>query len=103
MPTRGGRRRTDLESKAFKSEIIRLRDKQKSIVEIAKKLGVSKQYVSNVLISIGMGVRAEMREKRCAKVRAKKGDIVETISQLEKRGDLSLASWLKVLAQRRKR
>ena len=106
MPSRAKSRRTNLESKAFKSEIIRLRGKRKSIVEIAKLMGVSKQYVSSVLINAGMGPRAEMREKmrekKSAKMRAENDDIDATISRLEKRGDYSLAGWLAVLAQRRK-
>jgi 5-enolpyruvylshikimate-3-phosphate synthase len=102
MPTRGGRKRTDMESRAFKSEIIRLRGEQKSLVEIAKEMGVSKQYVSSVLINAGLGARAEMGEKRRAKMRAKDGNIDATISRLEKQGEYSLASWIGVVAQRRK-
>lgn len=103
MPSRGKSRRTNLESKAFKSEIIRLRGKQKSIVEIAKLLGVSRQYVSSVLINAGMRPSAEMREKKSPKMQAKNDDMDATISQLEKRGENSLADWLGVLTQRRKR
>ena len=103
MPSRGKSRHTNLESKAFKSEIIRLRGEQKSSVEIAKRMGVSKQYVSSVLINAGMGPRAEMREKKSAKMRAKNDDMNAAISRLEKRGEYSLAGWIAVLAQRRKR
>ena len=103
MPSGGGRKRTNLESKVFKSEIIRLREKQKSLVEIAKQMGVSKQYVSSVLISAGLGVRAEMREKKREKMRDESGDLDATISRLEKQGEPSLAIWLAVVAQRRKR
>ena len=77
------------------------------LVEIAKQMGVSKQYVSNVLINAGMGARAEMREKKSAKMRekmrAKAGDIDAAKSRLEKEGVYSLAGWLAVLEQRRKR
>jgi hypothetical protein len=99
MPTGGGRKRTDRESEAFKSKIIKLRGKQKSIVEIAKHLGVTKQYVSRVLIEVGQEISAE----QCAKMRAKKDDIDETISRLEKHGEYSLANSLRIIAQRRKR
>ncbi len=103
MPNGGGRKRTNLESKAFKSKIIRLRGKKKSLVEIAKQMGVSKQYISSVLIKAGLGARAEMREKKREKMRAGNGDIDATISSLEKQGEYSLASWVAAVAQRRKR
>ena len=102
MPRGSGRKRTNLESKAFKSEIIRLRVKKKSLVEIAKRMGVSKQYISSVLINAGLGVRAEMREKKIEKMRAKKGNIDATISSLENQGEYLLASWVAVVAKRRK-
>ena len=66
MPTGGGRKRTNLESKAFKSKIIKLRAQNKSIVKIAKQMNVSKQYVSLVLTEAGQGVGAELRVKRRA-------------------------------------
>ena len=103
MSSGNGRKRTNLESKAFKSEIIRLRRKRKSLVEIARQTGVSKQYVSSVLINAGLGARAEMREKKRARMLAKRGDINATISKLEKQGEYSLANWLAVMAQRRKK
>jgi hypothetical protein len=79
MPSKGGRRRTNLESKAFKAEIIRLRGKQRSIVQIGKQLQVSRQYVSSVLINAGLGGRGEMR----AKEEVEKGDEQQSISCLE--------------------
>jgi hypothetical protein len=103
MPSGSGRKRTDRESKAFKSEIIELRGKQKSIVEIAKHMRVTKQYVSRVLIEAGQGIRTEQCEKRCATMRARKDDVDETISRLEKHGEYSLANSLRIIAQRRKR
>jgi hypothetical protein len=79
MPSKGGRRRTNLESKAFKAKIIRLRGKQKSIVQIGKQLHVSRQYVSSVLIEAGLGGRGEMRGKE----EVEKGDDEQSISRLE--------------------
>jgi len=103
MPARGGRKRTNLESKAFKSEIIRLRGEKRSIVEIARKMGVSRQYVSSVLIDAGQRGRVVMGEKRQANLRARDVGIGTTITRLEKQGEPSLASWLGVVAKRRKR
>ena len=106
MPTGGGRKRTNMESKAFKSKIIELRAQNKSIVKIAKQMKVSKQYVSLVLIEAGQGVGAELREKRRAVIndgrRAKEDEVENDISRLEQRGEYSLANWLRFVAQRRK-
>lgn len=98
MPSRGGRRRTDSQSDAFKAEIIKLRSQEKSIIEIAKQLHVSKQYVSSVLIEAGLGGRSKLR----AKGEAENGDLGQEISRLEQKEDHTLASWLRVLKQRRK-
>ena len=98
MPARGGRKRTNLESKLFKSEIIRLRGNHKSIVEIGKQLHVSRQYVSSVLIEAGQGGRGKLR----AQGEAEKGDVEKDISRLEQKEEHTLAIWLRVLAQRRK-
>ena len=57
MPSRRGHKRIALESQAFKSEIIKLRAQNKSIVKIAEKMNVSRQYVSLVLIEAGLGDR----------------------------------------------
>jgi transposase-like protein len=98
MPNRGGRRRTDSQSETFKAEIIKLRSQERSVAEIAKQLHVSKQYVSNVLIEAGLGRKGRLR----AKLEAEKGDIEQDISRLEKQKDHTLATWLRVLVQRRK-
>jgi transposase-like protein len=98
MPSRGGRRRTDSQSDAFKAEIIKLRSQEKSIVEIAKQLHVSKQYVSSVLIEAGLGGRGKLR----AEGAHRKGHIGQDISRLEQKEEHTLASWLRVLEQRRK-
>jgi len=113
MPTNGGRKRTNLESKAFKSKIIKLRAKNMSIVKIAKQMKVSRQYVSLVLIEAGLGMGAEQREKKQAKIKdemrakekqiKKESDIEKDIARLEKAGEYSLASWLRFFAQRRKK
>lgn len=113
MPTGGGRKRTNLESKAFKSKIVELRAQNKSLGKIAEEMKVSRQYVSSVLIEAGLGVKPELREKRLArindkmraesdKMRAKEDEIEKEISRLEQGGEYSLASWLRVAAQRRK-
>ena len=98
MPSRGGRKRTNSQSETFKAEIIKLRGLEKLIGEIAKQLHVSKQYVSNVLIDAGLGGKGTSR----ANGAAKKGDIERDISRLEQQEEHTLASWLRVLAQRRK-
>ena len=98
MPSRGGRRRTDSQSDAFKAEIIKLRSQEKSIVEIAKQLHVSKQYVSSVLIEAGLGGRGKLR----AKGEHENGRLNQDISRLEQKEEHTLASWLRVLEQRRK-
>lgn len=98
MPSRGGRRRTNLESKTFKLEIIKLRSQQKSIVEIGKQLHVSRQYVSSVLIEAGLGGKRKLP----AKEEAEKGDVEQAISRLEQQEEHALANLLRVLAQRRK-
>ncbi|HEX8184590.1 MAG TPA: hypothetical protein VF747_07555 [Blastocatellia bacterium] len=106
MPTRGRHRRTNLESKAFKSNIIKLRGQNKSIVKIAREMKVSRQYVSLVLIEAGLGGRTEPREKRedsiSGKKKAKEDEIKKEVSRLEEHGEHSLASWLQNMAQRRK-
>ncbi len=98
MPSRGKTRRTDAQSEIFKAEIIKLRSQQKLIVEIAKQLQVSKQYVSSVLIDAGLGGKSKLR----AKGEAEKGDIEQDISRLERKEEQTLASLLRLLAQRRK-
>lgn len=103
MPSRGGRKRTALESQAFKSEIIKLRAQNKSIVKIAKKMSVSKQYVSLVLIEAGLGGKIKLCTKKGpAKKRPMNDNIGTDISRLEEQGDYSLANWLRVVAERRK-
>jgi transposase-like protein len=105
MPNRGGRNRTGSESRAFKAKIINLRAQQKSIVKIAKQMGVSRQYVSLVLNEAGLGGRIRMpKEKRSGikdKTRPKDDDIDTDISRLERRGNYSLAYMLRAVAKRR--
>ncbi|HEX5733988.1 MAG TPA: hypothetical protein VF131_14230 [Blastocatellia bacterium] len=98
MPGRGGRKRTDSQSETFKAEIIKLRSQDKSIVEIARQLHVSKQYVSSVLIEARPGGRGKLRARGVAK----KGDIEQDISRLEQQEEHTLAGWLRFLAERRK-
>jgi hypothetical protein len=108
MPSRGGRKRTALESQAFKSEIIKLRALDESIVKIAQKMNVSRQYVSLVLIEAGLGGKIKLPTKkrdakmRDAKMRPMDNEIGADISRLEKQGDYSLANRLRVVADRRK-
>jgi hypothetical protein len=103
MPSRGGRKRTDRESLAFKLKVIKLRGQNKSIVEIAKQMGVTRQYVSLVLIGAGLGkVKDKQRKKKRPKMRAKDDNIDADILRLEQQGEYSLANSLRVLARRRK-
>lgn len=107
MPDRDGNQRTYRESEALKSKIIKLRAQKKSIVEIAKELNLTKQYVSLVLREAGLGARAADREKRLAEIndqlRAKEQELEKQVSRLEEQGDYALANWLRVLAKRGKR
>ena len=107
MPSRDRRKRTNLESKAFKSEIIKLRSQRKSTTQIGQELGVSRQYVSAVLIKAGLGIRAEQRAKKQAlingQMRSEKERVEQDISRLEQQGEHTLASWLRDLVQRRKK
>ena len=113
MPSRRARKRTDRESEAFKAEIIKLRGQRKSTVQIGKELGVSRQYVSAVLIEAGQGIRAEQRAKKQAliakkqamingQMRSEKERIEQDISRLKQQEEDTLASWVRVLVQRRK-
>jgi len=114
MPARGKGKRTNLESKAFKSKIIKLRSQHKSVTQIGQELGVSRQYVSAVLIKAGLGIRAEQRARKKAliakkqalincQMRAEKERVEQDISRLEQKGEHTLASWLRDLARRRKK
>jgi hypothetical protein len=107
MPSRGGRTRTNSESRLFKAKIINLRAQNKSIVEIAKQLEVSRQYVSMVLNEAGLGGRIGLSEEKRARVktstRPKDDDIDKDISRLERRGDYTLANSLRDVAKQRKR
>ena len=94
----GGRKRTDRESLAFKSKIIRLRAQKKSIVQIAKQVNVSRQYVSLVLIEAGLGGKLKLHKKK----RPMNNNIGADISRLEKQGEYSLAGRLRDLMRRRK-
>ena len=98
MPGRSGRRRTDAQSQILKGEIIKLRGQEKSIVEIAKQVQVSKQYVSSVLIQAGLGGRGKLR----VEAEAEAGNIEQDISRLEQQEEYGLAGSLRGLLQRRK-
>jgi hypothetical protein len=104
MPDRAGHQRTHRESEAFKSEIIKLRSQNKSIVEIAKELNVTKQYVSLVLREAGLGARVGNREKRLAEIndqmRGQEEELEKQVSLLEEQGEYTLANWLRLLARR---
>jgi transposase-like protein len=106
MSSGGRRKRTNSESKVFKSKIIELRAQNESIVKIAKQMGVTRQYVSLVLNEAGLGGRSGLPEKKRIrlndKMRPEKDDIDTNISRLEQRGDYTLASLLRVVSQRRK-
>jgi predicted transcriptional regulator len=102
---RSAHKRTGRESEAFKAEIIKLRSQRKSAVEIAKELGVTRQYVSAVLIEAGRGIRAEQRAEKRARIagelRSEKERIENAISRLEQRGEHTLAEMLRAIVARR--
>jgi transposase-like protein len=98
MPARGKGRRTATESRAFKSEIIKLRAQDKSIVKIAEQMGVSRQYVSLVLNEAGLG--GKLRKKREISINGMEDDPETNVSRLEQHGEHALASLLRAVTQR---
>jgi transposase-like protein len=103
MPSKLAHKRTDAESQAFKAKIVSLRGEGKSMTEIAREVGVTKQYASLVLNEVGLGGKP-VRGKPLAKVQARsdENDEVEaTIAQLQRQGDYTLAGNLRVMLERR--
>lgn len=103
MPGKSTRRRTDAESQSFKAKIVSLRGDGKSMTEIARELGITKQYASLVLNEVGLGGKP-VRGKPIAKVRVSRDDKAEvqaTIAQLQRQGQYMLADNLRLMLERR--
>lgn len=93
-----GRKRTNQQSQLFKAEIAALKKRGKSLAEIARELGVSKQYVSQVLVQAGLadGRRHNKREKPDdATVQ-----VIATVDRLEQQEHLGLAEKLREILDR---
>lgn len=98
MANKQKRRRTKAQGRTFKARIVRLRRKGKTISEIGQLVGVSKQYVSQVLIRAGLsgpikGRRRARRDKHSREVEA-------AIARLREQDEYRLADWLQCMARR---
>lgn len=95
-------RRTEAESRAFKKEITRLRAGGESIIGIAERLQISKQYVSLVLIE-AKGRRDNRNIKPSAKASPDNNEQMQTtVAQIEGQGEYTMAEFLRMIAKRRK-
>ena len=67
---------------------------------------MTRQYVSAVLKEAGQGIREEQRAKKQARTeaqtRSKKEAVEKSISQMEQRGEYTMAGLLRAVAERRK-
>lgn len=95
-------KRTEPESRAFKNEILRLRAGGDSIIKIAERLKVSKQYVSLVLIEAGKGTRRIKRKPAEKKPKDSNEQVQAAAAGMEGKGEYTMAGLLRVLADRRK-
>lgn len=94
------RKRTNRESRIFKAKIAKLKGQGGSGTEIARELGVTKQYVSLVLTQAGL---AEGRKRSAP--RKPKGistGVIATISRLEQQGEAGLSEMLRAMLERRR-
>jgi hypothetical protein len=102
MSGRSTPEKTAAESRAFKEKILKLRAGGKSIVEIGHQLGVSKQYVSIVLIEAGQGgKRINSRPTARRSTEESNKQLQATIARLEEQGKYTLAESLREVAERR--
>lgn len=102
MPGRRTPKRTATESRAFKEKILKLRAGGKSIVEIGHQLGVSKQYVSIVLIEAGQGgkrINSRPTDKSSSEENNKQ--MQAAITQIEEQEEHTMAGLLREVAERR--
>jgi transposase-like protein len=88
-----GRKRTNQESRAFKARIVDLRSRGKPAAEIARELGVTRQYVSLVLAQTGVANARSRYEG--AKPVGTTPDLLAAIARLEQQGQSSLAEKLR--------
>ncbi|HYP26916.1 MAG TPA: hypothetical protein VE262_09375 [Blastocatellia bacterium] len=95
-------RRTGPESRAFKKEILRLRAGGESITKIARRLRVSKQYVSLVLIEAGQGGKRSKNKTAAERPDDSSERAQAAAAELEGHGEYTMAGLLRVLAERRK-
>lgn len=95
-------RRTESESRAFKKKIVRLRERGESIIGIAERLQISKQYVSLVLIEAS-GRHRSVNIKSGPKTPSDVNEQMQTtVAQIEEQGEYTMAEFLRVIAERRK-
>jgi len=94
-------KRTEPESRAFKKEILKLRAGGTSIIKIAKRLHVSKQYVSLVLIEAGQGVKRSKNRPADKRPNDYDEQVRAAAAGMEGQGEYTMAGLLRVLAERR--
>jgi orotate phosphoribosyltransferase-like protein len=95
-----GRKRTNKESLVFKAKIAKLKKQGGSGAEIARELGVTKQYVSLVLTQAGLAdVRRPSVPRKPKEFRTER---IATISQLEQQGETILSEMLRATLDRRR-
>jgi predicted transcriptional regulator len=87
------KKRTNNESRAFKAEIADLKRQGKTNAEICRELGVTRQYVSAVLIEAGL---AEGKKRRAPKqTKDSEPHVISLIDRLEQKGNQGLAEVLR--------
>ena len=88
-----GKKRNNHESRAFKAKIADLKREGKTYAEICREMGVSRQYVSAVLIEAGL---ADGRKRRAPKQPEEAAaHVTSMIERLERKGDEGLAEMLR--------
>jgi DNA-binding transcriptional regulator LsrR (DeoR family) len=95
------RKRNDQESRDFKARMEDLKRHGRSDAEIARELGVTRQYVSQVLTQAGLAGRR--RRFVPVKSQATTNEVIELMARLEQQGQLGLAYKLRELVDRRKK
>lgn len=93
-----GRMRSNQESRSFKAKIKKLKKQGKPDAEIARELGVTRQYVSIVLIRAGLAGRSKRTGE--VKVRETSPEAKATIDRLEQQGERGLAEKLRLVLER---
>jgi predicted transcriptional regulator len=93
-----GKYRTRQESRALKARILELKKPGITDTEIARKLGVTRQYVSLVLIQAG--IVKDRGRYGPKKTKENKTEVIAAIDRLERQGQKGLAEQLRMILDR---